>query len=194
MYMTHVGLECMQLWQCLTLCNAGSAYYCNFGSVFRGTCLVPLLLGTCLVPLLLLQVVLMNQVTTKVLDNNRGSKLVPALGEHAFLYVIITAPKLVLVMHVIAHKSTDWLQPLSVLVAVQATAGPMQPQAESSFTGKSRPDMHSYTNHLGCQQRLQSTMSLLMALEVDVHKKDQELEATCCVRNGHMQLRCMHAA
>lgn len=29
----------------------------------------------------LLQVVLMNQVTTKVLDNNRGSKLVPALGE-----------------------------------------------------------------------------------------------------------------
>lgn len=30
-----------------------------------------------------LQVVLMNQVTTKVLDNNRGSKLVPALGEPA---------------------------------------------------------------------------------------------------------------
>ena len=29
----------------------------------------------------MLQVVLMNQVTTKVLDNNRGSKLVPALGE-----------------------------------------------------------------------------------------------------------------
>lgn len=28
----------------------------------------------------LLQVVLMNQVTTKILDNNRGSKLVPALG------------------------------------------------------------------------------------------------------------------
>lgn len=28
----------------------------------------------------LLQVVLMNHVTTKVLDNNRGSKLVPALG------------------------------------------------------------------------------------------------------------------
>ena len=27
-----------------------------------------------------LQVVLMNQVTTKVLDDNRGSKLVPALG------------------------------------------------------------------------------------------------------------------
>lgn len=29
----------------------------------------------------MMQVVLMNQVTTKVLDNNRGSKLVPALGE-----------------------------------------------------------------------------------------------------------------
>ena len=41
----------------------------------------------------------MNQVTTKVLDNNRGSKLVPALGEHALLYLIITAPKLLLVMH-----------------------------------------------------------------------------------------------
>ena len=26
----------------------------------------------------------MNQVTTKVLDNNRGSKLVPALGEAAY--------------------------------------------------------------------------------------------------------------
>lgn len=29
----------------------------------------------------MMQVVLMNQVTTKVLDNNRGSKLVPALGD-----------------------------------------------------------------------------------------------------------------
>ena len=29
-----------------------------------------------------LQVVLMNQVTTKVLGNNQGSKLVPALGMH----------------------------------------------------------------------------------------------------------------
>ncbi len=64
--------------------------------------------GTCLVPLLL-QVVLMNQVTTKVLDNNRGSKLVPALGEHALLYLIVTAPKLLLVMHVVAHKTIDWL-------------------------------------------------------------------------------------
>ncbi len=142
----------------------------------------------------MLQVVLMNQVTTKVLDNNRGSKLVPALGEHALLYLIITAPKLLLVMHVIAYKITDWLLLLSVLVAVQATAGPMLPQAESSFTGTNRPDMHSCTNHLGCQQRLQSTMSLLMALEVDAHKKDQEVEATCCIRNGHTQLRCMRAA
>jgi hypothetical protein len=51
----------------------------------------------------------MNQVTTKVLDNNRGSKLVPALGEHALLYLIVTAPKLLLVMHVVAHKTIDWL-------------------------------------------------------------------------------------
>ena len=91
-------------------------------------------------------------------------------------------------MHVIAHKSTYCLQLLSVLVAVQVTAGPMQPQAESSFTGKSRPDMHSCTSHLGCQQRRQSTMSLLMALEVDVHKRDQELKAACCIRHGHMLL------
>lgn len=94
-------------------------------------------------------------------------------------------------MHVIAHKSTDWLQLLSVLVAVQVTAGPMQPQAESSFTGKSRPDMHSCTSHLGCQQRPQSTMSLLMALEVDVHKRDQELKAACCIRHGHMHACCL---
>ena len=85
------SLECMQLWQCLSLCDAGSAHYCSYGSVFRGT------------PLLLLQVVLMNQVTTKVLDNNRGSKLVPALGEHALLYLIIAAQELLLFMHVIAH-------------------------------------------------------------------------------------------
>ena len=93
-----------------------------------------------------------------------------------------------------AHKATDWLRLLSVLVAVQATAGPMQPQAESSFTGKSRPDMHSCTNHLGCQQRLQNTMSLLMASEVDVHKKDQELEAACCVRHENIKLRGTHGA
>lgn len=86
--------------------------------------------GTCLVlSLPLLQVVLMNQVTTKVLDNNRGSKLVPALGEHALLYLIITAP------NVACHAcdstpGTDWLRLLSMLIAVQATAGPMQPQAE----------------------------------------------------------------
>ena len=92
--------------------------------------------------------------------------------------------KILLVTHVIIHKTTGWLRLLSVLFAVQATAGPMQPPAESSFTGKSRPDMHSCTNHLGCQQRLQSTMSLLMALEVDVHKKDQELETACCVMHA----------
>ena len=92
------SLECMQLWQCLSLCDAGSAHYCSYGSVFRGT------------PLLLLQVVLMNQVTTKVLDNNRGSKLVPALGEHALLYLIIAAQELLLFMHVIAHKTIDWLR------------------------------------------------------------------------------------
>ena len=93
MHMTQISLQCVQLWQCLTLGNAGSAHYCSFESVFRGTCLVPILL---------LQVVLMNQVTTKVLDNNRGSKLVPALGEHALSYLIIT------LLHVIAHKN-DWL-------------------------------------------------------------------------------------
>ena len=39
----------------------------------------------CEAVLWLLQVVLMNQVTTKVLDNNRGSKLVPALGGESLI-------------------------------------------------------------------------------------------------------------
>lgn len=127
-----------------------------------------------------MQVVLMNQVTTKVLDNNRGSKLVPALGES--FWVCITAET----VHPDLQRqrlskmyscSRCWyVTGYSVVVGLQVTAGPMQPQAESFFFGKSRPETHSCTSHLGCRQKRQNTMSLVMALEASARRNDQGLD------------------
>lgn len=104
----------------------------------------------------------MNQVTTKVLDN-QGSKLVPALGG------LLTAPDMTCCL-------CTQLEGMNGVVCLQETAGLTPQQVESYSSGKNRPEMPFCISLLGYQPRLQSTTLLQTESEDVVPTRDNELK------------------
>ena len=121
----------------------------------------------------------MNQVTTKVLGNNQGSKLVPALGMQCITCLLLCH----------AHIVSD----ICALVQ-QGTAGHMQQPVGWCCFGKNRHEAHSCTSLHICQPKQLSISLLQMASEAAEARKGLEQEAndmlfllvlyTCAVFDG----------